>query len=86
MKTTVITSTPGPKLPEVGQAWKHRDIESVYVRISDMQGYKVFPCFADGFFFSVCLATGCLCNTGCDADDIVILQPVGGAAVFEYAT
>lgn len=78
MKVVVIVNKPVVKLPEVGQMWKHGNIDkNIYMRIDSEQGALAVTMGGNNFY-SVNLENGRIVYTSKDNTDIILLEPVGG--------
>lgn len=78
MKVVVVINKPVVKLPEVGQMWKHGEIDTaIYMRIRQESGERVFG-VQGGKFYSINLDNGNLVHTDMENHDIILLEPVGG--------
>jgi hypothetical protein len=83
MKYEVISKTSEDTIPEVGQMWKHAGFSTVYMRINDTHGANALGTEnRDEKFYSV-HPDGIIVNTSRKADNIEILQPVGGVIKLE---
>ena len=69
-------------IPEVGQAWKFRSHEEVWMRIDDLQGDVLQELRSTDYFCSVCLTRGIVVETSKTCNGIILLEPVGGGIVF----
>ena len=85
MLTEVRSGTTKARLPAVGEAWMHTNYSnSVYLRIPTESGARALGREPDADeFYSVSLRDGSVRRTGLPRGDIVILEPVGGAAQFQ---
>jgi len=80
MKYTTTTADPIGVLPAIGECWRHRGYENVYMRISSHKHVDEKSFDNDKFFISVNMATGYIEKTPKDAIDIEICK----IAVFNF--
>lgn len=76
-------------LPAVGEAWRHKDGDFIYVRVADEQGSKTTGASANGSFFSVRLSDGAFLSTDTTVTSAVSLKAASvdsdGTVVFTEA-
>jgi len=82
MKCELLTQIFYPKLPEVGQCWKQKGDNTIFMRVEDSIG-EALKELNESSFFSIKLENGSLYETSKSAKDMVILTPVGGKVAFE---
>lgn len=81
MKYTTNTSDPIGVLPAIGECWRHRGYENVYMRINSYDKYIAQDKFnTDSTFISVDMATGWIVKTSKHVTDIEICK----SAVFNF--
>jgi hypothetical protein len=73
-------------IPEIGQFWKHKDGNAIYLRVGDELGKRAI--LFDGMlgvFYSLNVSTGCNRVVWCYTQNqtIEILNPVGGVMEFD---
>jgi hypothetical protein len=86
MKCVVRGQSKEKRLPEVGEAWKHEDLETVFLRIDDDKGREALGHSeerSEYAFYSTDLDTGDIVWTNKDTYDISILVPKDGVIEFE---
>ena len=71
------------RLPNVGEPWRHEGSQTVYLRINDDQGERVWEDRRKNSFFSVNIDNGFIRTTDLNDGTIQILEPVGGEIVFK---
>lgn len=79
MSVEVLEEKKVVRLPEVGEIWCHSLDDSIYLRIPDDQGLRIFGEGKKGTaFFSVSIETGYVCQTYIPCEELIILEPIGG--------
>ena len=73
------------KIPEIGQTWKHKHMDEIYMRINNKsgamaKGHNVEE--KEEYFYSVDLKCGDIRFSDKEDDSIVLLEPVGGEVHF----
>jgi hypothetical protein len=76
MKIEIIENSLEPVVfPAIGQFWKHKQYQEIYLRIDEKSPLIQKLCEDKNRFWSVCLTDDQIYNTSSNSTDIIILEP-----------